>query len=62
MTSVGVVIAPAAASALCAAMRSGSVPRYPSGKYHPMSEEPTKLTGSVNARSLIAAANRVVRR
>ena len=26
-----------------------------------MSEEPTKLTGSLNARSLIAAANRFVR-
>ena len=31
--------------------RSGSVPRYWSGKYQPMSEEPTKLTGSMNARS-----------
>ena len=61
MTSVGVVIADAVVMALCAASRSGSVPRYWSGKFHPMSEDPTKLTGSRKARSLIAAANRDVR-
>jgi hypothetical protein len=47
--------------ALCAANRSGSVPRYWSGKLQPMSEDPTKLIGSTNARSLMAAANRDVR-
>ncbi len=61
MIRVGVVIAPAEASALWAAILSGSVPRYTSGKNHPMSEDPTKLTGSVKARSLMAAAKRVVR-
>ena len=40
---------------------SGSVPRYRSGKNNPMSEDPTKLTGSSNARSLMPAVNRVVR-
>jgi hypothetical protein len=37
------------------------VPTYSSGKKNPMSEEPTKLTGSLKARSLIAATNRSVR-
>ena len=61
MTSVGVVIRCAEAIGDWAATRSGSVPTYSSGKKNPMSEDPTKLTGSVNARSAIAAAKRVVR-
>jgi hypothetical protein len=61
MTRVGVVIEAAPAMALCAASRSGSVPRYWSGKFQPMSEDPRKLTGSRNARSLTAAAKRGVR-
>ena len=46
MTSVGVRTASTCAIGLCAAILSGSEPVYPSEKNQPMSEVPTKLTGS----------------